>query len=440
MRDIFLVTGVLFASLFALSRPVFGLLAYVCVSLLSPHSMTWGFARTFPVAQCIAIGTLLGYLFWTEPRKFPLRREFFLLLALWILFGFTTLFALRVSDAWIELLKVSKVLLVVILSTSLINTRHRLHLLLRVIALSLGFHALKGGIFAILSGGNYMVWGPEGTFLEANNTIGLALAMNVPILFHLSKIETDQRLRWLLRSMCIFSYPAVLCTFSRGAWLGLAAASCLIALKSKHRLVAIVAAIFLIPSIAPFLPNRVNDRYSELKNYEEEASAQSRFWNWEFCTRVGLANPMLGAGFDYYSLEAYERFFPEFMQHWPGKVWSCHNTWLTIFGEHGLVGFGLWISLLTCSLFSLATIRSRTRHSQESFFWQQLTDLLLGSLVVYMVSGTFLDMAYFDLYYQLVAIILVAKDFVYKLPDNLASPRFDDCGAVARLERPVMAG
>src|SRR5262245_46424067 len=166
MRDLFLIVIVVLCSLIALGRPVFGLLTFVCFSFLGPQGMTWGIGKTFPLAELTAIGTIAGYLVWSEPKKFPRQREFILLLVLWGMFSISTPFAIFPDRALERLVYVSKILLMVCLSTTLINTEHRLRVLLRIIALSLGFHGLKAGIFSTLSGGNFMVWGPEGTFLE----------------------------------------------------------------------------------------------------------------------------------------------------------------------------------------------------------------------------------------------------------------------------------
>src|SRR5215510_3298111 len=103
--------------------------------------------------------------------------------------------------------------------------------------------------------------------------------------------------------MMVFSYPAVVCTFSCGAWLGLAAATLMIVLRSKHKFFIAPALGVLAIILLPLLPQRVLSRYNDLANYEEEASAQSRLWNWEFCTRVGMAHPLAGGGFNYYSIE-----------------------------------------------------------------------------------------------------------------------------------------
>src|SRR4029434_4983951 len=145
MRDLLFVTGVLISALIALRRPVYGILAFICVSLLNPHSLTWGFGRTFPFAQTIALGTLVGFVFWREKGTFPQQREFYLLLALWAMYGVSTIFAMEPQNAYLHLALVSKILLMVCISIFLINTRERVLLLMKVIALSLGFHGLKAG-------------------------------------------------------------------------------------------------------------------------------------------------------------------------------------------------------------------------------------------------------------------------------------------------------
>jgi putative inorganic carbon (HCO3(-)) transporter len=411
MRDVLLVLGIGIISLVALRKPAFGMVCFVGASLLNPHSLTWGFARSFPFAQWIAVGTLGGYFLSNEDKKFPKQREFFLLLALWAMFIASTPLAIEREAALHRCILTSKILLMVFLSMSLINSEERLRILIRVIALTLGFHGLKGGIFAVMTGGNYMVEGPENSFLAANNAIGLALAMNVPILFHLSRVEKDKRLVWLLRAMLVFSYPAIVCTFSRGAWLGLTAATVLVVLKLKtpHKVLVLIAAVILVPVVFQMLPERVASRYEDLRNYDTEDSAQSRFWNWELCTRVGFSHPLLGGGFDYYSPYIYDTYFPEFLQRWPGRWWSCHSMWFTVLGEHGLPGIILYIALIVSSMMSLRRVRAAGT-AQGKPFLVELANMLQGAFVAYMVSGTFLDVAYFDLFYQLVAVVIIVKD------------------------------
>jgi probable O-glycosylation ligase (exosortase A-associated) len=418
MRDILYIAVVLGCSLYAIRRPVFGVLAFICFSTLNPHSMTWGIGRSFSFAMLLSAGTILGYLFWSEPKRFPKQIELYILLALWGLFVLSSIFAMYPTVAWESLETVSKKLLIVFLSMSLINTRLRFHLLLLIIALSIGFYGLKSGIWFIAAGGNFMVYGPEESFLESNNSIGLALAMNVPLLFYLVKMEDKNWLRVIMVAMLIFSYPAVIGTFSRGAWLGLLAATSLLMLKSKYKLwlvaITLVVGIGVLPYISLHLPDRVENRYADLVGYEHESSAQSRLWNWRMATRVALSNPVLGVGFNYYSMEVYERYFPEFMERWPGKVWSCHSIWFTVLSEHGFPAFFLWVTLMVSCLFSLKKLRARGIWSQNAMHATYYSDMLSASLITYMGVGTFLDAAYFDVSYQLIAAVIILKELAQR--------------------------
>jgi probable O-glycosylation ligase (exosortase A-associated) len=331
------------------------------------------------------------------------------------MFGVSTLFALYPEKATEQFIHISKIFLMVFLATSLINNRERLHWLLRVISLSLGFYALKGGTFVLLSGGNYIVWGPEGSFLEANNSLGLALAMNLPLLVYLAKVESVVWLRGIMVSMAILSYPTVLATYSRGAWIGLGLVTALLISKSKHKVLmvtaALIIAIVLTPIVIEVVPERMVARYDILVNYEKDDSAMSRFWNWEFCKRVGMAHPMTGAGFNYYNSELYAIYFPEFIEQWgPQKYWTCHSAWLTVLGEHGIFGFLLWVGLIVSTFLSLRRLSLVGREHQDTIWVTQLSEMIKIALVAFMVVGTFVDAAYFDLLYYLIGIVMVLKN------------------------------
>lgn len=410
MRDLLLIGIVLLFSLIAMRRPAVGVLTFVCFGLLNPQSMTWGIGRTFPLAQCVALGTIVGTVITSEPKKLPRQREIVIFFALWGMFLFSTIFAFAPDRAVEKLIYVSKIFLMVFFTLILINSERRLLFLMRTIALSLGFFGAKAGLFVILSGGNFIVWGPEGSFLEANNAIGLALSMNVALLFYLAKMESHAWLRRVMRVMFVLSYPAVVCTFSRGAWLGLVGVTALLIVKTRYKVAAIMAACLLAIVLLPLLPERVVSRYDDLRNYQEEGSAQSRFWNWEFCSRVGLAHPLYGGGFDYYSLEAYAVYFPEFLERYPGKQWSCHSAWFTVFGEHGFLGLFLWVSLLGSCFLSLRSLRHYGKAHPEAANVVLYADMLQASLVAYAIVGTFYDAAYFDLFYYLMAAICILKE------------------------------
>jgi probable O-glycosylation ligase (exosortase A-associated) len=412
MRDILLITIVIVASLIALRKPVFGILAFLVFGIINPQGMVFGVGRVLPLGMLTAVGTVLGYLLWSEPKWSPRHREMVLLLALWATFVISTPLAVYPDLAYEHLILTSKILFMTYMTMLIINTEQRLHLLLKAIALSLGVLGLKSGLFVIATGGSQMVYGPDLGFLSANNSIGLALAMNVPLLVYTLKRESYKYMQWLIRAMIVLSYPAVVCTFSRGAWIGLAAATALLVLKGRRKFMMVTVLSLVVVLVIPLLPERVTTRYDDLRNYQEENSAQSRLWNWEFCKRVGMANPLHGGGFDFYSLESYARFYPEFLEHWPGKVWSCHSSWLTILGEHGIVAFLLWISLLISCFLSLKRLGAYARSHPEQEWLEPFVNTVQIAIVTYLIVATFLDAAYFDIFYELIGAIVIAKALV----------------------------
>jgi len=344
---------------------------------------------------------------------------------LWIFFAITSVFAVERQPALEQFVLVSKIFLMVFLSISMVNTRERNIWLLRVMALALGLYALKGAIFFLGTGGQGMVEAPEGSYLTANNALGIALVMNVPLLFYLMKEDSFFWLRRLFKAMFLASYPAVIGTFSRGAWMGLAVVTLVLLWKTKREAIRLIGAaalcapllaiiLMLFPGIgSKIFSSRVIERYETLENVDEDATSQQRFDSWEYCKRVGFANPIVGAGFAYYSRDSIARYYPELWIRWPGKVWSCHSSWLTVLGEHGVLGLLLWVGLLISSFRSLRQIRIHGRRFPEAAWVVDLSGIIQMSLLGYIVAGTFLDFAYFDGYYQLVAVIIATKEVLY---------------------------
>ena len=427
MRDAVLMVITMMCSLVALRRPFVGLVAFISYGLLAPQTLTWSFALAFPHSAVIALCTIIGCVLTSERKKLPLSREVVLLLVLWGLFGVSTIFAIEPDSAAMKLVWVSKILLMVILSMALINDEERIHVVLRAIALSLGFYALKGAFFFIRTGGQGMVEAPEGSFLSANNSLGAALVINLPVAYYLLRLEMSPWFRWLLKIIVGATYVAVLGTFSRGAWVALGAVTAFILLKTERKLVVVaigslvmMVAVVLLPDFSELSSDRLSSRMQTFENIEEENSAQQRFWNWEFCKRVGLEHPFTGGGFDYYSLDAYARYYPEFLTKWPGKVWSCHSSWLTIWGEHGIPAFCVWVGLLLSSFISIRWIRLQIRREEGLAWFRPLPSMLEASFIGFAVAGSFVDFAYFDLFYQLIAIVVVAKEVIGRRLDRNA--------------------
>jgi hypothetical protein len=83
---------------------------------------------------------------------------------------------------------------------------------------------------------------------------------------------------------------------------------------------------------------------------------------------------------------------------------------MTVFGEHGVPGFLLWVGLLGTCVVTAWTVRQAAKRAGPDSAWAvPVADLLLGALLAYVVAGTFVDINYFDIFYQLVAVGVMLK-------------------------------
>jgi putative inorganic carbon (hco3(-)) transporter len=177
-----------------LKRPYIGILMWYWISLMNPHRVIYGFATDIPYALLVAVVTLGSLLFLhpEEPKAPPRDRTTILLVALMIWISITSMVGRGVPDdilsVWAE---PEKMLLMTIVAYTLTNTRERFDQLLLVCVPSIAIYGFKGGVFTILHGGAYRVYGPGGSKIADNNDIGCALAMIIPLLFYLSHRYTQ---------------------------------------------------------------------------------------------------------------------------------------------------------------------------------------------------------------------------------------------------------
>src|ERR1700704_2495628 len=233
MRDVVL-TLVIFGTLpFILWRPYIGVLVWTWIGFMNPHRLTWSVAYDMPFAMIIALVTLASVLMSREPKKIPWTRETILLLVFLSFTVLTTTQAIYQTLAWPHLNQFWKILLMIFVTLMLMQSKERIDQLVWVIALSIGFYGVKGGIFTIVHGGVYHVRGPEGSFIGGDNEMGLALIMTIPLLRYLQLTARNNWLRAALTAAMLLCAIATVGSQSRGALLGLAAMGGFLWLKSS---------------------------------------------------------------------------------------------------------------------------------------------------------------------------------------------------------------
>jgi probable O-glycosylation ligase (exosortase A-associated) len=291
----------------------------------------------------------------------------------------------------------------------LFQDTYKLKLLLYVIALSIGFYGLKGGIWALATGGGNQVLGPPETFISGNTEIGLALNMVIPIVLLLSRFEERRWLRNGLRAVFFFSIIAVIFTYSRGAVLGLGVMLTLTFVKSRAKFIVLPLAIVLALFGKAIVPEQWLTRMGTIQTYEEDRSANMRLNSWYVAYQLALDNPFIGAGFRPFSPGIYLRYSPE--ERWNDQQ-DAHSIYFQVLAEHGFTGLGLYLALIASTLISLRRIARQARRVPELAFHFFAAQMIEVGLIGFLFSGAFLSMSYFDLFFHLVAITAILKVLV----------------------------
>jgi probable O-glycosylation ligase (exosortase A-associated) len=428
MRDLLLFIIIVIAIPISFFRPYFGILIWTWITFFNPHRYTWGFMYNFPVAAVIAVPTLIGCFFTSNINKQFLKRETLLLAGLWIWFCITFLHAMQVPlfeghllDAKLEWVRVSKVLLITFTMILLVTSHERLKSLVMVTAMSFGLLAIKGAIFGVRTGGESRVWGPPDSFIADNNSFALAVNMSLPMLFFLARDEKRRAYRWLLHLAFACGVFSVVLTYSRGGLLGLAAVLFALTLKSRYKLVGVFMVALCFVAVITFAPPQWIDRMTGLARGDVDMSGHQRLVSWGTSWNFAMDYPITGGSFNALpDVEIFQRYQNEPL---PGGFLSSgpHSIYFQVLEEQGFVGLALYLVLVASCWASLLALRRRANRSPSSQWIVPYTHMIEVSLFGFLVSGAFLGLANFDLFYQLVAMVIILK-MLYRSDAAVTAP------------------
>jgi len=405
MRDL-LVTGIVFGMLpFIFKRPWIGILLWSWLGYMNPHRQTWGFAYSFPFAFVVGSVTIMAFLFSKEKKEMIWTRETVLLLIFvgWMLT--TTFFAFYSDAAWFQWNKVWKIQLMIFLTAIIIKERQHLHWMIWVIALSLGYYGVKGGIFTIAHGGVFRVQGPAGTFIAGNNEMALALVMVIPLIRYLHLQAERQWVRLGLATAMVLTGVAAIGSQSRGGLVAMLAMGLFLWLKSRNKVVTGIYMAAVIAIIAAVMPQEWYDRMSTIQNYQQDESALGRINAWHTAFNVAK-DRITGGGFEMFRPPTFRQYAPE-----PFRVHDVHSIYFEVMGEHGFVGFGLFMLLGVFAWLRAQQVIRTCKKDPDRKWASDLAAMIQVSLIGYAAGGAFLGLAYFDLPYHLMIIILLAAKF-----------------------------
>lgn len=427
MRDLLVTLIILGTIPFALRTPWLGVLAWSWLAFMSPHRLCWGFAYGMPFSMLMGLVLIASLFINKEPKKMIWSGPVVLMLLFLIWMFISNFFAHYPDSAWTHYDKVFKVFLTTFIAIMVMQDRQRVHLWVAVIAVSIGFYGIKGGIFTITSGGGDMVLGPRGSFMSTHGEIGMGMAMTLPFLRYLQLHATDPRLvpkplhRFMPLEMRRFirlgfgaalflTGVAILGTQSRGAMLAGAMVAAFLLFKSRQKFRILVLLLLAVPVMLTFMPQSWWDRMDTITAEESEMdeSASGRVNAWRMAINMA-SHEVTGGGFNAWRSAEFAQYAPL-----PFNVHDAHNSFIEVLGEHGWIGLVLFFTMGLLTWLKASKI-ARVAKKHQSLLWlSDLARMSQVSMVAYTVSGTFIGQAYFDLLYTVVAIITVCDHVLGK--------------------------
>lgn len=398
MRDL-VVLAIVFATLpVIVFRPYLGLLTYSWLAYMRPQDMTWGMSRWLPLSEWVALAMVAGIVVtFGRERLVAIRLQTVLLILLGLWISLTVLTAVIPEMSQEVYGHYWKAIVIALLTTGLVRDRERFRLLYLLIPFSVGFLGAKRGLFGLLRGGIQYNDGPGG-LMKDNNSFALMLNMMLPLLVGIATTDERKWVRVTAAVMAALCVPTIFFTFSRGGLLTLFVVSALLFWRSKNRLVVVGLMALALVAFLAFTSDAVTERYmdraSTIGDYQEDRSAMGRINAWKTSWYVFLDYPVFGVGPN--NLAAvFRRYSPEVDQF---RV--AHNAYFQVLAESGFPALALFLAAIGAALWRMERLRKAT-----PLRWVEVQARMLQvSIAAYMTGSLFLNTAYNEVIYHLIAL------------------------------------
>jgi probable O-glycosylation ligase (exosortase A-associated) len=388
--------------------PFCGVAVYYLFAVLRPQSIwAWSLPPDVAWSFYVAIAAILGGIAQAvgfmspeagdattaggaAPRRFTWAHICLLLFGVWVMLSYFTAIDPSASYTWV--IEYLKIFVMFIVSTMMIRTVRQVWVLFVVAALSIAYVAYEVN-FVYLFQGHYLGIYHNGYGGLDNNGAGLMFAMGVPLCA--AVWEGSNRIwRWAFAAVIPVLLHAVLLTYSRGAMVSLILASPLIFLRSRHRITVGLVGLCLILSLPLLAGNEIQRRFFSVEQYDEDASAQSRFASWNAGWNMAKDHPIFGVG-----LRNSNLFSQDYGADVAGR--TIHSQYLQIAADNGLVGIGLYLTALASIWWSARRTRRATRRvddatARKAYAIAAGTE---GAMAVFCIGAIFLSLEVFELPY-----------------------------------------
>ena len=400
MRELVLAPVILAIAAYGLLHPWLGVLGWTWVSLMNPHALSWRMTD-WPVAAIVGGATLLGLVFTKDRRNVVISPETMTFVIFMVWMCVTLPFSVHLDLSLPLWERVMKIDLMILVAMVVLHSRKHLTALVWVLAVSIGFYGVKGGLFTLATQGAYRVWGPQGSYIEGNNEVALALVLIIPLMRYLQLVTKSRWVRMGLTAVMSLSALAALGSYSRGAFLAILAMMIVLWWRSDRKIVLGILLVAAGASMLSFMPEQWWLRMETINEYQEDQSANGRFNAWWMAWNLAKAN-FFGGGFMVSTPYLFGTYAPD-----PLAVHAAHSIYFMVLGEHGFVGLFLFLLLWLLVWRSAGRLRTQGKKLPETQWLSHLGAMCQVSLAGYAMGGAFLSLSYYDLPYNILILVVL---------------------------------
>lgn len=416
MRDLMFAMMMLVAIPLAIARPFNAYLFWAWTSVVIPTSYFYGFMANARLNFLYAILTLLLIAFGRVPWKsYQANRVTWWYLAFMLHATLVFLLAYRGNPFNVEYYELLvKGLLFCLVMPFFVRERVHMHALIIVIVLGFGLHGVLNGLKTLVSGGGHNMLGPAGTMLADRNHLSTALALTLPLLYYLRQQSNQRLVRLVFLGGFVVVALAIAGSGSRGGFIALALVSGWLVVTSRKRWTALALLGVMTVAFVSLAPEQWFDRLSTIETAGSDESFMSRLVTWKVSSAVALGNPIFGGGFHAMQVQAiWDQYVaaPSLMDflNQPVAITSAmaaHSIYFEIMGDMGFVGLFIFLGILFQAMRTRYVIKRQLRTMGRQWFWaRDMADMLMLSIIAYMVGGAAVSLGYFEVIYMVVMLM-----------------------------------
>ena len=177
------------------------------------------------------------------------------------------------------------------------------------------------------------------------NRMAMTLGLVVPLGLAFLARKTQG---WTMRALCgaavAVAVAAIVLSYSRGGFAGLAVATAVWAMREKRLDRALVVALAGVALFA-LAPSSFWSRTQTVSSFRDDASAMGRVHAWTVASRINADRPLLGRG-----AGTFRAAWPLYAPPDARRAYEAHNVFLQVLAELGWIGLFLFLGFVGSGL------------------------------------------------------------------------------------------